>query len=80
MPDLNSAVASTNLPLPKKGNPNDQALTVVLEEGRELSHPDLRTGPRELFAEVFVDYQEEQGLGKQRSWDDRGDPSTPLEM
>lgn len=38
-------------------NPDAEFLTVVLEEGRHLSHPDLLVGPFELFAEVSVDYQ-----------------------
>lgn len=29
---------------------------VALEEGRDLTHPHLPGGPRELFAEVFVDH------------------------
>lgn len=37
--------------------PSTEFLTVVLEEGRHLSHPGLLVGPFELFAEVTVDYQ-----------------------
>lgn len=29
-------------------------VTLVLEEGRDLTHPDLQAGPRELFAEVSI--------------------------
>lgn len=33
----------------------DDYIMVALEEGRDLTHPYLPGGPRELFAEVFVD-------------------------
>lgn len=39
------------------GNSSAEFLTVVLEEGRHLGHPDLVVGPFELFAEITVDYQ-----------------------
>ncbi len=36
-------------------------LTIGLEEGRDLTHPDLPAGPLELFAETFLDVELRQG-------------------
>lgn len=46
-------------------------VTLVLEEGRDLTHPDLKAGPRELFAEVsirygYVDYETAGSLDDER--------------
>lgn len=48
---------------------NTEFLTVVLEEGRHLTHPDLLVGPLELFAEMTVDFQLERGRRDHSSCD-----------
>lgn len=40
-------------------------LTIVLEEGRDLKHPDMPAGPLELFAETFLDFELRQGCDEE---------------
>ncbi|CAM9161364.1 unnamed protein product, partial [Laminaria digitata] len=48
--------------LPGQGGADDaNFVTIVLEEGRNLSHPDMPVGPLELFAEACVHYHPRGG-------------------
>lgn len=65
MPDFPSA-AGTAKQLPAWGTDDANFVSIFLEEGRELSHPDMPVGPLDLFVEVSVHYQPRGGEG--RSW------------
>lgn len=56
MPDFPSAAVTAEQ---LSGQESDDAnyASIILEEGRELSHPDMPVGPLDLFAEVCVHYQ-----------------------
>lgn len=56
MPDF-ATTAGTSQQLPGQGTDDKNCVSIILEEGRELSHPDMPVGPLELFAEVCVRYQ-----------------------
>lgn len=70
MPALQHPAAVLSLEAPSERanpefeNPDAEFLMVVLEEGRRLGHPNLLVGPFELFAEITVDYQLGDALGK----------------
>ena len=59
MPDFPSAVGTAKQFRGQGDNDDDNTsfVTIVLEEGRDLSHPDMPVGPLDLFAEVSVHYQ-----------------------
>ncbi|CAM9315535.1 unnamed protein product [Ectocarpus fasciculatus] len=43
--------------------PGANVITVVLEEGRYLTHPDCPVGPLELFAEIVLHVEKSDGVG-----------------
>lgn len=49
------------------------SITIVLHEGRHLTHPDMPEGPLEPFAETFLDLElQEDSLDKETSRIDGG--------
>lgn len=63
MPELRHALVP-NKRVSEQDKDALRCISVVLEEGQNLTHPDLPAGPRELFAEVFWDCQA-RGSGEQ---------------
>lgn len=49
--------------------PGAKIITVVLEEGRCLTHPDCPVGPLELFAEMVLHVENSGGVGEP-AWND----------
>lgn len=66
IPNLQWAFESRNNLSPRYHRHNAPRLTLVLEEGRALTHPDLLAGPRELFAEVSIQYSDLQNEDMER--------------
>lgn len=61
MPRLQHPTAGIPAQRPSSGRttvrndaPGAKIITVVLEEGRNLTHPDCPVGPLELFAEIVL--------------------------
>lgn len=60
MPDFPSAAGTTEQ-LPGQESDDANYVSIILEEGREISHPEMPVGPLDLFAEVCVHYQPRGG-------------------
>lgn len=69
--DFPTAVGTTQQ-LPGQGTDDANYVSIILEEGRDISHPDMPVGPLELFAEVCVCYQPR---GSERRSPAGGDPT-----